>query len=90
MREVIEFRVWKKWAAEFGRCQAITARGRQCKNNCTGLGSVICCEGDFHAVEFVMGVTDRCRVHTRPVPQPSSNPAEIERLLALLEDEADG
>jgi hypothetical protein len=66
MLERIEFRVWKRWVAQFGRCQATTAKGQQCKNACAGMGSNICNEDDFHDVEFILGVTDRCRVHRQP------------------------
>jgi hypothetical protein len=66
MLEHIEFRVWKRWVSQFGRCQATTAKGQQCKNACAGMGSDICNEDDFSDTEFVLGVTDRCRVHRDP------------------------
>jgi len=66
MLEHTEFRAWKRWVSQFGRCQAITAKGKQCKNPCAGMGSDICNEDDFHKTEFVLGVTDRCRVHRHP------------------------
>jgi len=66
MLEHVEFRVWKRWVSQFGRCQATTAKGRQCKNACAGMGSDICNEDDFYDIEFVLGVTDRCRVHRHP------------------------
>ena len=66
MLEHTEFRVWKRWVSQFGRCQATTAKGQQCKNACAGMGSDICNEEDFYKVEFVLGITDRCRVHRHP------------------------
>jgi hypothetical protein len=44
-----------------------TVKSQQCKNACAGMGSDICNEDDFHDVEFILGVTDRCRVHRQPV-----------------------
>ena len=66
MLEHTEFRAWKRWVSQFGRCQATTAKGQQCKNPCAGMGSDICNDDDFYQAEFVLGVTDRCRVHCRP------------------------
>jgi hypothetical protein len=66
MLEQIEFRVWRRWVSQFGRCQGTTARGQQCKNACAGMGSDICNEDDFREVEFILGITDRCRVHCHP------------------------
>ena len=66
MLEHVEFRAWERWVSQFGRCQATTAKGRQCKNPCTGMGSDICNEDDFYQVEFVLGVTDHCHVHRQP------------------------
>ena len=63
MLEHIEYQVWKRWVSQFGRCQAMTKQGQQCKNACAGMGSDICNEDDFSDTEFVLGVTDRCRVH---------------------------
>jgi len=66
MLEQTEYKIWKRWVSQFGRCQAITKQGQQCKNACAGMGSDICNDDDFYKAEFVLGVTDRCRVHRRP------------------------
>ena len=66
--EICEFQAWKQWVAQRGRCQTTTAKGHQCKNPCTGMGSDICNNDDFEEVEFKIGITDRCRVHAR-VPE---------------------
>ena len=63
MQEIIEFRSWKKWVADFGRCQATTKNGHQCRKKCAGWGSDICGYDDFDTVEFILGETDRCRMH---------------------------
>lgn len=65
MFEIAEFRAWKKWVSQRGRCQATTKAGHPCKKFCAGMGSDICGYEDFNRVVFVWGVTDRCRVHCR-------------------------
>ena len=75
MLEVIEFRAWRRWLGDFGRCQAATAGGRQCKNRSHLVGHEVCREEDFHRIEFVMGVTDRCHAHCRPAaPERAGRP----------------
>jgi hypothetical protein len=66
MLEQIEYQCWKNWVAQFGRCQASTKEGQQCKNVCAGMGFDICNEDDFYEIEFILGVTDRCCVHRHP------------------------
>ena len=68
--EIEEFRTWRSWILQRGKCQAMTKKGEQCRNHCHGMGSDICNDDDFHNVEFVMGDTDRCRVHVQ-VPSKS-------------------
>lgn len=63
MNEILEFQVWRKWVSEHGRCQAITSKGRQCRNACAGMGWDICNDDDYYDVEFVLGETDRCHCH---------------------------
>lgn len=65
MREIAEFRAWKRWACQEGRCQGTTRKGEQCKNLSMVIGFEVVVEDDYHDIEFVPGETDRCRVHCR-------------------------
>lgn len=88
MSEIEEFHTWRQWVADFGRCQAVTRAGHQCKNKCHGWGSDICNHDDFDLVPFIAGVTDRCRVHVQAEKVPSVPPYDrYSAMLDRLQDE---